>query len=297
MGRFDKAKVGQPDADTTTELKTEAPEAPETPELEDSVDEELERTEDTGPGLTETPDETQHNEPGDILEEDGIEPVVQEEDGELPPVDEETHPELEDELETEADDTIENETSPEVLPDVANLQTVIYGPEQVMAVLSNPELSFKEKLEEIGKFAKGELGMLANGLISYGYSMSKERGIVDAKVGVSNNYSLYTLMKSVIDTKDYNDFKVKFDIINLAFLAYKDDAFDDTRLVRFDTQWTWGNVSLTTYIFLVRAVYELANIETREKLKKTIDPKRLFDDKMTAFSAEARNNIKRYYQL
>lgn len=197
----------------------------------------------------------------------------------------------------ELDENLDEQDSTIPTPTVEALSTIVYGPEQVAAVLKNGNLTFVEKITEIASFATGEISGIANQLLSYATNMAKARGIVDPQTGVGHNYSLYMLLKSVVDTKDYNEFKVKFDIVNLAFMAFKDDAYDDVRLVRFDANWLWGNVSLTTYIFLVRAIYELANIEDRARNKKTIDINRLFDTNVTSFTAEAKENVIRYYGL
>lgn len=174
-----------------------------------------------------------------------------------------------------------------------------YTDEQAASILTDPTTTVAEKLRafknDIGKFGK----YVAN-LTKYNEVMSPnlEETISDEK-GAARNYSLYIQIKDTCSKEDYKEFKTEFDIINMVYLNYANDSFDEFALFRFDQAWTakWGEVSLTTFQNLNTIICTLCDIKTRASnlsgisLDKSLDPNELELDEI------AISNIKKYYEV
>lgn len=165
----------------------------------------------------------------------------------------------------------------------------------VASLLGKTDISFKEKLETIAKKAVGSLSVLASKLINYEKEMSKY--IHDEKIGASNHYDLYHSILNAINTVDYADFKVKFDIINTAFLAHKDSSFKETMLHRFDMHWKWGKKELTTFQHLALLINYMCDLSKRADNLKIIDVNKALSQQDTVLTETAIANIKKYYQI
>ena len=114
--------------------------------------------------------------------------------------------------------------------------------------------------------------------------------------GAANNYDLYNTIKQAVSDTNPEVFRIKFNIINLAFIAFKNEAFNEFKLHRFDYEWKWGKESLTTYQYLVTAISILADKSTREQEigKGILD--RALDKDAISLNDVAIQNIVKYYK-
>ena len=119
---------------------------------------------------------------------------------------------------------------------------------------------------------------------------------IKASSGAANNYDLYNVIKQVVSESNVEVFRNKFTIINLAFLAFKDEGFNEVKLHRFDYEWKWGKESLDTYQYLVTMITILADRSTREvEVGKGILDRALNKD-VVSLSDVAIQNIIKYYK-
>lgn len=209
---------------------------------------------------------------------------------EVPPVDTET-----------TEEPIPEETPEEVIPTPEETATVpasvlpgVLDIDGVKKVLSD-NTSLKEKLDTIAKQALPKLSMLVVKLLGYNETMRAE--VIDSKVGAPKQYDLYNTLMSVINTVDYNEFKVKFDVVNTVFLAYKDESFKDVKLFRFDNKWTWGSKELITFHHLITIITILADLSKRKENLKKIDMVKALDSTETGITAAVSENIQKYYNM
>ena len=212
---------------------------------------------------------------------------------------------------TEQSDT--NETQEPVQPDtnetqepeqqepeqaalVEKKEPVVTVPQEtdVLKILSS-KISFKEKIEAISKSDSVQYRSLANKLLSYNDKMFGTMAVKPSS-GAANNYDLYNTIKQAVSDTNPEVFRVKFNIINLAFIAFKNEAFNEFKLHRFDYEWKWGKESLTTYQYLVTAISILADKSTREQEigKGILD--RALDKDAISLNDVAIQNIVKYYK-
>lgn len=164
----------------------------------------------------------------------------------------------------------------------------------VLKILSS-KISFKEKIEAISKSDSVQYRSLANKLLSYNDKMFGTMAVKPSS-GAANNYDLYNTIKQAVSDTNPEVFRIKFNIINLAFIAFKNEAFNEFKLHRFDYEWKWGKESLTTYQYLVTAISILADKSTREQEigKGILD--RALDKDAISLNDVAIQNIVKYYK-
>lgn len=162
-------------------------------------------------------------------------------------------------------------------------------------ILSDSKLDNKAKFEAICN-SNTKYSLLALNLKSYQDKMGKSSPVPTGLDGAANNYNLYNVLISIANTPIYTDFKLKFDIANLCFLAYSDDAYSEFKLFRYSLEWKYGKDKYLTYRSLAILICMLCNKATRaEALKKIVLSKALTLDG-TKFTETAIQNVKRYYE-
>lgn len=161
-------------------------------------------------------------------------------------------------------------------------------------ILDNTK-SFDEKLDIIIGNGIPEFKTLAARLKSYAESMSIKSTMITPSMGASKNYDLYTLIVSVASTEEYENFSVKFDLINLMFINYGEDAFSQPMLQRFDFAWKNGDRTLAAYQNLVFVIGILADKSTRSENRKPGMLELAFDKKKTNLPELVAENIIKYY--
>lgn len=183
--------------------------------------------------------------------------------------------------------------------DILSILETTYTKEESDAILTDPKTTVLEKLN---KFANdvGEYGVFVNNLINYNTDMdpNAESTLSDEK-GAAKNYNLYIQLKDAVETEDYLSFKVKFDIINMAYTVFSKQAFDEFALFRYDQAWSskWGEESLTTFQNLNTVICTLCNIKTRAASLSGLDLDKALDHTVLEITELGINNIKKYYTV
>lgn len=165
----------------------------------------------------------------------------------------------------------------------------------VTSILENGSLSNEEKLNAIVAANVPGIGFVKN-LLTYQNEMSMNSVLPSEQSGADKNRSLFFKLMNVLDEEDFSIFKIKFDIVNLVFLTYKNDSFDEFKLHRFDLKWTGGQKQLKTYQRLVTVISSLCDKTKRAEQLKSISLSKMVDADNTTFSETNRRNILSYYQ-
>lgn len=175
-----------------------------------------------------------------------------------------------------------------------------YTREEVDAILTDSNTTVEEKLNSF-THDKSEFGLFVNSLIAYNTAMNPndEDNVITDEKGAARNYNLYIQMKDAIETEDYLVFKSKFDMINMVYVAYAKEAFEEFTLFKYDQAWAskWGELSLTTFQNLNTVICTLCNIKTRAASIDSISLDKSLDLTKIELSEIGVNNIKKYYTV
>ena len=178
--------------------------------------------------------------------------------------------------------------------------TIKYSEPQIKVILNKTGITVREKLDLIKYSGPTSLKEAVDKLDKYETAMNPEIEIKDSTVGATNNYSLYTLIKNIASTRDYEKFKLRFDIINLYFKEYQYSGFNEFLLQRFDEKWSWGEDNLITYQNLITVITSLCDITKRASNLKRLDLDKALDPTvvrpLNANGGFAIQNIKAYYK-
>ena len=178
--------------------------------------------------------------------------------------------------------------------------TIKYSEPQIKVILNKTGITVREKLDLIKYSGPTSLKEAVDKLDKYETAMNPEIEIKDSSVGATNNYSLYTLIKNIASTRDYEKFKLRFDIINLYFKEYQYSGFNEFLLQRFDEKWSWGEDNLITYQNLITVITSLCDITKRASNLKRLDLDKALDPTvvrpLNANGGFAIQNIKAYYK-
>lgn len=165
----------------------------------------------------------------------------------------------------------------------------------VSKVLNDAKLDARAKFEAICN-SDTQYSALAKNLKSYQDKMGSSVALPKGTVGAANNYNLYMALINIANTPIYTEFKLKFDIANLCFLAYADDAFSEFKLFRYSIDWKFGKDKYVTYRSLAMLIAMLCNKATRQDALKKIVLSKVLKLEGTKFTETAIQNIKRYYE-
>lgn len=196
-----------------------------------------------------------------------------------------TTPEIPETTEEDGDEE-EPETPEQVTTEMAT----------VKEILLDKTLTGAAKLEVIATHDIPKFKFLALKLVNYATTMSRNNFQNTPAVGAAANFDLYNIISNVINDEDYGSFKTSFDIINLAFKEYDNDAFSDIMLHRFSTNWSWSEEYYATFLSLATIISTLCNPVTRSTMVKSLDLTRAFNSKKQRFSQKAVENLSRYYK-
>ena len=201
--------------------------------------------------------------------------------------DEEVKPDIVDSSSEEVNDE-------EVKPETTTGINAILSKTETASLLSDPNTTLSEKLDIIFKKGLPFYSMIAAKIISYDEVMSANNGL-NPKTAVNKQYDLLEVMRGVIETANYDDFKTKFDIINIGFINYKDGSFSHRKLYRFSEEWSIGERKLETFHNLIMLISTLADLNTRGENVKKLDIKKVLDN--IELSETGIENLKKYYDL
>jgi len=169
--------------------------------------------------------------------------------------------------------------------------------EDVASYLQDPNIDIEDKLNVMASNAPIAVRSILGTLLGYlkeGDITTPDRG---EEYTLGMLYNVYTVIKSIVETADDTEFRVKMDILNLIVLNNKDAgrAFNELRLLRYDYLWHWGVTSLHTYQVLVSVICGLADLSTREEMLKRIDLSSELMTSGTELSSEHVERFVRYY--
>lgn len=178
------------------------------------------------------------------------------------------------------------------------IEETAFTQDETVAILGDKSTTIAQKLE---KFTNdiGNFGQYVTNMTDYELAMNPDAPTPTDDKGAGRNYNLYIQIKDTASQEDYDRFKVEFDIVNMVYTQYKDGAFDEFQLFRFDRAWTskWGEKSLTTFQNLNTVICALCDISTRQNNLATIDLDKALDPTKIELSDIAINNIKKYYTI
>lgn len=168
--------------------------------------------------------------------------------------------------------------------------------DEIRALFTNRELSFEQRWAKLCEL-QNEYGALARFLQEYQDAMSVNNPTeYTDKEGDNINYRLYSKLFQTCNTPDYPDFKTKFDIINLAFYLYKEDAFSEFRLFRYGYGTIFGPGKRKTFINICTVICNLCDPFKRQEQMKTITLQFVLTKENTVMTDDVINNIYRYYR-
>lgn len=167
--------------------------------------------------------------------------------------------------------------------------------QEISDLLLQKGVPVREKFDTIKKKGPAAFQAIVNKLDSYNEQMNPATSSLDSKQCANKNFELYTMIKNATNVSDNSSFNLRFDIINLYFKEYKDEAFDEFALFRADDAWTWGQNSLETYQNLITIITSLCDITTRANNIRTIDVPKTINDVDSDLTQLSKQNIIGYY--
>lgn len=222
-------------------------------------------------------------------------------------VEEEIQPVAEPEVQPEPETVVDPEVQPEVKPEPEEIQPeskpepvavqaeTPLGYIEVSELLKNGNISLVKKLKIISEKSISEIKTVASKLLDFENDLGKNAINRSGSYNISKCYDLMLTLVSVVNTVDRNKFKVKQDIVTLAFIAFKDSSMDPLKLLAFDYLWKYGDKQLTTYQNLTTVMSMLSDKSVREVNKKKVDINNII--KGTILSEQAKTNLVSYYEL
>lgn len=181
------------------------------------------------------------------------------------------------------------EPTPEVIPEPVKEVKTTSG-----NVLTDSKVSLEDKIKWCLTEAPIAIKQIAARLESYNSTMDPKLP-VDEKRMVSKQYEMVNIYRAVLKSNSYNEFKTKFDVLNLFFNYYAKGSMGSRYLSRFDYLWTWSDKELATLLNFSEVVSLLCNNKDRSKKLKQINLEMAMDSVKTIIDEEARNNVIRYY--
>ena len=169
------------------------------------------------------------------------------------------------------------------------------GYPEVAELLTNPSTSILDKLVVISNKAIPELRTVASKLLDYEKEFGTDAVSKGGDYAISKSYDLSLILVSAANSTDASKFKVKFDIINAAFLIFAKSSMSELKLHSYDYLWKHGDKQLTTYQNLVTMITMLASKATRDDNKGKISINSVV--KGTTLTDDAKSNLSNYYEL
>jgi hypothetical protein len=115
---------------------------------------------------------------------------------------------------------------------------------------------------------------------------------IPADVGARNQYALWKLFESVIETAPETEFKKLWSVILAFFNADKTGVFGERYVYRFADQWVWSIDELNSMQRIINLV-----INTKTPATRALDIKRISIAKtVEGFSEKAKERLNNYYQ-
>lgn len=168
---------------------------------------------------------------------------------------------------------------------------------KVQEVIKDSQLTFTEKMNILSTQGNEATRVLINKLLSYKETMTDDNKGLKPAEGAAKNFELYMVLLRVIESKDNTTFQALFDVVNMVFKEWKDDAYSEFKMHRFDDLWSGGDKGLLSFQYLTTAISNCCDILTREAAVKRTDFNILFDPEKTIFTERTKQSIVKYYTV
>ena len=166
---------------------------------------------------------------------------------------------------------------------------------EVLSIVKDEKLGFKEKIDILKEQGNNKTIEILNVLLDYQEVMSQSESAIGEETGGAKNFELFSKLKYILELKDNGSFQALFGLVNLVFREYRDGAYAELKLHRFEDNWPSNSNMLTAYKGLVTAIYMLCDISTRESNMKRVDFNKVFDTELEVWNEYSVQSFTKYY--
>lgn len=167
---------------------------------------------------------------------------------------------------------------------------------EILDVVKDDQLEFEEKIAIVAKNGPEFAREVVEKLNEYEEYMGvNNKEVIDETTGGAKNYELFLTIRRIVESKNNDEFQALFSLINLYFKQYRNSAFKEVSLHRFDRQWPGGDKNLVSYQLITTCIYILADILTRASNLKRVDFNTVFDKEKTIYQDYTAQSIIKYY--
>lgn len=167
--------------------------------------------------------------------------------------------------------------------------------DEVLSIVKDEKLTFKEKMDILKIQGNKKTREIINVLLDYEDIMKQSPAVIGDETGGVKNFELFTKLKYILELKENVNFQALFGIVNLVFREYKDSAYAELNLHRFEDNWPSNNNTLMAYKGLVTAIYMLCDISTRESNMRRVDFNRVFNSELEVWKDYSVQSFTKYY--
>lgn len=167
--------------------------------------------------------------------------------------------------------------------------------DEVLSIVKDEKLTFKEKMDILKIQGNKKTREITNTLLEYEDIMKQSHTVIGDETGGVKNFELFTKLKYILELKENVSFQALFGIVNLIFREYKESAYAELNLHRFEDNWPSNNNTLIAYKGLVTAIYMLCDISTRESNMRRVDFNRVFNSELEVWKDYSAQSFTKYY--
>lgn len=169
------------------------------------------------------------------------------------------------------------------------------GYDAVLSIVKDEKLTFKEKMDILKVQGNSKTREIINVLLDYEEVMSQSESTIGEEIGGAKNFDLFNKLKYILELKENVNFQALFGIVNLVFREYRDSAYAELKLHRFEDNWPSNSNMLIAYKGLVTAIFMLCDISTRESNMRRVDFNRVFDTELEVWKDYSVQSFTKYY--
>lgn len=167
--------------------------------------------------------------------------------------------------------------------------------DEVLSIVKDEKLTFKEKMDILKIQGNKKTREIINVLLDYEDIMKQSPAVIGDETGGVKNFELFTKLKYILELKENVSFQALFGIVNLVFREYRESAYAELNLHRFEDNWPSNNNTLMAYKGLVTAIYMLCDISTRESNMRRVDFNRVFNSELEVWKDYSVQSFTKYY--
>lgn len=167
--------------------------------------------------------------------------------------------------------------------------------DEVLSIVKDEKLTFKEKMDILKIQGNKKTREIINVLLDYEDIMKQNHTVIGDETGGVKNFELFTKLKYILELKENVNFQALFGIVNLVFREYRESAYAELNLHRFEDNWPSNNSTLMAYKGLVTAIYMLCDISTRESNMRRVDFNRVFNSELEVWKDYSVQSFTKYY--